>query len=77
MGDPMSIPWLIQMMKAPELARVAGEALTMITGVDIAYEDLEGKWPEGFEAGPTENAEDEDVEMDPGEDLAWPEPELI
>ena len=27
----------------------------MITGVDITYEDLEGEWPEGFEAGPTEN----------------------
>lgn len=77
MGDPMSVPWLIQMLKVPELARVAGESFTMITGVDIAYEDLEGEWPEGFEAGPTENAEDEDVEMDSDEDLAWPEPELI
>jgi len=45
--------------------------------VDIAYEDLEGEWPEGFEAGPTENPEDEDVDMDPDEDLPWPEPELI
>jgi uncharacterized protein (TIGR02270 family) len=76
-GDPMSVPWLIQMMEVPELARIASEAFTMITGVDIAYEDLEGEWPEGFEAGPTESPEDEDVEMDPDEDLPWPEPELI
>jgi hypothetical protein len=41
----------------------------MITGVDIAYEDLEGEWPEGFEAGPTENPENENVAMDPDEDL--------
>jgi hypothetical protein len=41
----------------------------MITGVDIAYEDLEGVWPEGFEAGPTENPENENVAMDPDEDL--------
>ncbi len=49
----------------------------MITGVDLAYDDLEGEWPEGFEAGPTENPEDEDVAMDPDEDLPWPEPSLI
>jgi uncharacterized protein (TIGR02270 family) len=49
----------------------------MITGVDLAYEDLEGEWPEGFEAGPTENPEDEDVAMDADEDLPWPAPELV
>jgi uncharacterized protein (TIGR02270 family) len=75
--DPMSVPWLIQMMEVDELARVAGESFTMITGIDLAYEDLEGEWPEGFEAGPTESPEDEDVEMDQDEDLPWPEPKLI
>lgn len=76
-GDPVSIPWLIHTMGIPELARVSGESFTMITGIDIAYEDLEGEWPEGFEAGPTESPEDEDVEMDSDEDLPWPDPELI
>ncbi len=76
-GDPVRIPWIIEHIEVPELARVAGEAFTMITGVDIAYEDLEGEWPENFEAGPTEEPENEDVEMDPDEDLPWPEPKLI
>jgi uncharacterized protein (TIGR02270 family) len=76
-GDPVLIPWLIEQMTVPELARVAGEAFTMITGADIAFADMEGKRPEGFESGPTENPEDEDVEMDSDEDLPWPEPELI
>ena len=76
-GDPVHIPWIIEHMEVPELSRVAGEAFTMITGVDLAYEDLEGEWPEGFEAGPTEEPEDEDVEMDTDEDLPWPEPKLI
>jgi uncharacterized protein (TIGR02270 family) len=76
-GDPVSIPWLTEQMAIPELARVAGEAFMMITGVDIAYEDLEGEWPEGFEAGPTEDPEDENVDMDPDEDLPWPKPEAI
>jgi uncharacterized protein (TIGR02270 family) len=76
-GDPMYIPWLINLMTVPEVSRVAGEAFSMITGVDLAYDDLEGEWPEGFEAGPTENPADEDVAMDADEDLPWPEPELI
>ncbi len=76
-GDPHYVPWLIKQMESPEVARVAGEAFSMITGVDLAYEDLEGEWPEGFEAGPTENPEDEDVGLDPDEDLPWPKPELI
>jgi uncharacterized protein (TIGR02270 family) len=76
-GDPAFVPWLIDHMAIPELARVAGEAFTMITGVDIALENLEGEWPVGFEAGPTEEPEDENVDIDPDEDLPWPEPELI
>ncbi|PXF58144.1 MAG: hypothetical protein C4B58_07635 [Deltaproteobacteria bacterium] len=76
-GDPVYIPWLIEQMEMPDHARVAGEAFTMITGVDLAYEDLDGEWPEGFEAGPTESPEDEDVEIDQDEDLPWPDPELI
>ena len=49
----------------------------MITGVDLAYDDLDTNKPEGFEAGPTEDPEDENVEMDQDEDLPWPNPELI
>ncbi|GBC62130.1 hypothetical protein DENIS_3093 [Desulfonema ishimotonii] len=77
LGDPVLIPWLIQQMESPELARVAGESFSVITGADIADEDLEGEWPEGFEAGPTEAPEDEDVDTDPDEDLPWPDPERI
>jgi hypothetical protein len=70
-------PWLIHQMEVPELARVAGEAFAMITGVDLAYQDLDGDWPEGFEAGPTDNPEDVDVDLDPDEDLPWPVPKLV
>jgi len=76
-GDPELIPWLIEQMKTPELARVAGESFTTITGVDIAYQDLEGERPEGFESGPTEDPADENVEMDADENLPWPDPTLI
>jgi uncharacterized protein (TIGR02270 family) len=76
-GDLFYIPHLFPYMEVDDVARVAGEAFSMITGVDLAYEDLEGEWPEGFEAGPTEEPEDENVEMDADEDLPWPAPELI
>jgi uncharacterized protein (TIGR02270 family) len=77
LGDPRTVPWFIEMMQMPALARPAGEAFSTITGIDIAYEDLETDAPEDFQVGPTENPEDEDVELDPDEDLPWPDPQLI
>lgn len=76
-GDVRYIPWLIQQMEIPELARVAGEAFTFMTGVDLAYNDLETDQPKGFQAGPTESPEDESTALDPDENLPWPDPALI
>jgi uncharacterized protein (TIGR02270 family) len=76
-GDPQLIPWLIEIMAEDEHARAAGEAFTFITGLDLAYLDLDRDKPEGFESGPTEDPADEDVAMDADEDLPWPDPELI
>ena len=73
LGDPAIVPWLLEAMRAPETARLAGGALTMITGVDMVTEKLEGPAPEGFQAGPTDNPDDEDVSMDPDESLPWPD----
>ena len=71
-GLPDFVPELLDIMQTAELARVAGEAFSMITGVDLAYQDLESDWPEGFSAGPTEDPDDEIVTMDPDENLPWP-----
>jgi len=76
-GDPELLLWLIGQMNTPILARAAGEAFTMITGADLAYDDLEKKEPDGFHAGPTEDPADENVEMDSDEHLPWPDPVLI
>jgi len=76
-GDPEFIPWLIEQMKNLPLARVAGEAFTSITGVGLAFRDLERKPPEDFQAGPTDDPKDENVEMDPDDNLPWPEPTLV
>jgi uncharacterized protein (TIGR02270 family) len=77
LGDPTRIRWLMEQMNVPTIARVAGEAFTTITGVDLALNDLEQDKPEDFESGPTEDPADEDVEIDPDEHLPWPDPVLI
>ena len=83
-GDPGAgagvMDWLFEVMEdqdCPECHRVAGEAYAMITGVDLAYDDLDRDEPEGFEAGPTEDENDENVALDPDEDLPWPNPDLV
>jgi uncharacterized protein (TIGR02270 family) len=76
-GDPEAVGGLIDLMNIAAIARIAGEAFSMITGVDLAYEDLTGDQPEGFEVGPTENPEDENVAMDPEWALHWPVPVLV
>src|ERR1019366_1323741 len=76
-GDPVFVPWLISLMGQLPLARLAGESFTMIAGVDLACRDLERKPPEDFNAGPTEDPKDENVEMDLDDNLPWPEPALM
>ena len=74
-GDPALIPWLIEMMAVPELARLAGEAFTMITGMDLVYRDLDREPPssEDVADGPIEAILDLDYESN----LPWPSLERI
>jgi uncharacterized protein (TIGR02270 family) len=76
-GDPIALPWLLKQMDCPELARVAGEAVTSITGVDLEMAGLRGAPPKGFACGPTDDPDDPDVTMDPDEGLPWPDPLLL
>jgi uncharacterized protein (TIGR02270 family) len=76
-GDPVLVPWLIEQMKTPALARVAGEAFTMITGLDIEQAELAGNLPEGFNTGPIDDPGDARVVMDDDESLPWPDPDLV
>ncbi|MDD2335677.1 MAG: TIGR02270 family protein [Geobacteraceae bacterium] len=71
-GDPSLVPWLTEQMKTPALARVAGEAFTMITGVDIASAELRGTRPDGFNAGPNDDPNDSNVDLDADDNLPWP-----
>lgn len=49
-GDPQAIPWLLAQMEAPDLARMAAEAFSSITGLDLVRDDLAKDVPDD-EAG--------------------------
>jgi uncharacterized protein (TIGR02270 family) len=72
-GDPHFVPWLIRQMENIETSRLAGEAFSFITGLDLSFLDLDKRPPEGAGSGPTDNPEDEDVSMDPDDSLPWPD----
>ena len=73
LGDPTLVPWLIDVMRVDELARPAGEAFSFITGADLSQATLSRRRPEGFQTGPTDDPDDDDVATDPDEDLPWPD----
>lgn len=76
-GDPFYIPWLIKQMDDPKHTRLAGEAFSFITGLDLAYFDLERDAPGGADAGPDDDPENENVKMDEDDNLPWPDPAKI
>jgi uncharacterized protein (TIGR02270 family) len=72
-GDPAYVPWLIGYMQKPETARLAGESFTLITGAELDNLQLYGPQPAGFEGGPNEETDDDNVAMDPDDGLMWPD----
>ena len=73
LGDTHFIPWLIGLMDDERLARLAGEAFSVITGADLAALDLERKPPQDFESGPGNDPEEDDVALDEDDSLPWPD----
>lgn len=76
-GDATYVSWLIGHMDNNQTARAAGEAFSLITGLDLALLDLERKPPEDFESGPNDDPDDPNVDMDPDDGLPWPDPQKI
>jgi uncharacterized protein (TIGR02270 family) len=76
-GDPHYLPWLIAQMNNLKLARLAGEAFSVITGLDLAYLDLELKPPQDVESGPNDDPDDPNVAMDEDDSLPWPDPDKL
>jgi uncharacterized protein (TIGR02270 family) len=72
-GDPTYARWLIDRMADDRLARLAGEAFSLMTGAELATLDLERKPPEDFESGPNDDPNDPNVDMDEDDGLPWPD----
>jgi uncharacterized protein (TIGR02270 family) len=77
LGDPHFVDWVIGQMSDHRTARIAAEAFTNITGADLLDEKLAAEKPPSFESQPTDDAEDENVGMDPDENLPWPDANLM
>jgi uncharacterized protein (TIGR02270 family) len=76
-GDPVYVPWLLKQIRDLPAARVAGEAFSTISGVQLGQAALDGPAPEKFEAGPNDDPDDPNVDMDPDDGLSWPDVERI
>jgi len=72
-GDAQVVPWLFKHMEDDANARLAGEAFSFITGIDLAWLDLERKPPETVPGGPNDDPNDDNVALDEDESLPWPD----
>lgn len=73
LGDPHAVNWLIQQMNQPSIARIAAEAFTMITGIDLEQQQLSKEKPENIQDDPSDDPADDNVAMDEDENLLWPD----
>lgn len=77
LGDPHAVNWLISKMADPLLARLAAEAFTNITGVDLLKHHLNEDPHYGEVLIPNDDENDAHVGMDEDENLPWPEVEKV
>ena len=78
LGDPHAVAWLIGQMQAPELARLAGEAFTFITGMDLDENNLALDEPPNLDAfQPNDDPADDNVDMDEDENLPFPDVDKV
>ena len=76
-GLIQAVPWLLEQMALPQYARIAAEAFVNITGADFNLDQLEALPPEDYEDGPTDDPDDENVELPEDIALPWPDLEKI
>ena len=77
LGDPHVVNWLVNKMSDPLQARLAGEAFTLITGIDLDKHKLSTQPPLDQTPVPNDDATDNNVGLDEDENLPWPNVEQI
>ena len=73
LGDVRYVDWLFTQLCDPNLARVAGEAVETICGLDISAAKLDRSPPADVSPGPSNDPDDDDTSMDVDEHLPWPD----
>lgn len=73
LGDPHAVPWLIDKMNSFDTAKVAGEAFSLITGIDLERYELTIEPAEDITLIPNDDNEDEDISLDEDENLPFPD----
>lgn len=76
LGDPSPINWLLVKMNEPLLVRIAGEAFSLITGIDLKDNDLTDEWASRGEQSPDNEYDLEDIHLS-DEKLPWPDAEKV
>lgn len=77
LGDPHAVNWLIAKMEQPDASRIAAEAFSYITGIDLEQSQLTLKELLTTGQQPDDDPENGDISLDEDENLPWPDLEKI
>jgi uncharacterized protein (TIGR02270 family) len=72
-GQTEYVPWLLEKCAQTKTARIAAEAICVLTGLDLEMVGLAAPRPGDAPPGASDETEDGDLELDPDEDLPWPD----
>jgi uncharacterized protein (TIGR02270 family) len=75
-GTPEFLPFLLACLDETPLARLASDAISSITGLDLSEPGLTAA-AHPTDSGPNEDPSDENVELDADESLSWPNPKKV
>lgn len=73
LGDAQFVPWLIERMAEPELARLAGEAFCWITGAELDRLELETLQAPAQPGPAPEDPQEDGIALDEDDSLPWPD----
>lgn len=78
LGDPHAVNWLISQMRIPNHSRLAGEAFSFITGIDLEQHKLAlSELPDLENQLPNDDPDDENVAMNEDDRLPFPDVDKI
>lgn len=77
LGDPHAVNWLISRMSESGQARLAGEAFTFITGIDLEKHKLSTPALQDQTPIPNDDTNDHNTSLDADENLPWPQAQQV